>query len=68
MQHVCLFVVITRFGRGSSGGVVVNLLACGARSPGFDSQSPIMISEIGYLLLPSCDMAEIWLKRSTNNN
>ena len=25
--------------KGSSGGVVLKLLACGARSPGFDSRS-----------------------------
>ena len=48
---------------GSSGGVVVKLLAYGARVPGFDSPSRRTISEIGYLLLPSRDMAERSLKR-----
>ena len=38
----------------SSGGRVVKLLACGARGPA----SPLEFSEIGYLLLPSRDMAE----------
>ena len=45
----------------SGGGRVVKLLACGARGsiPGVAT----WISEIGYLLLPSRDMAEIPLKR-----
>ena len=43
----------------SSSGVVVKLLACGARGPGFDST----ISEIGHLLLLSRDMAELLFKR-----
>ena len=47
----------------SSGGVVVKLLACGARGPGFDTRSRRYVSEIGYLLLPSRDMAERSLKR-----
>ena len=51
-----------RFLGGSSGGVVVKLLACRARGPGFDSYLAATISEISYLLLPSCDMAEILLK------
>ena len=41
----------------STGGVVVKLLACGARGP------VATISEIGYILLPSRDMAERSLKR-----
>ena len=43
---------------GSSGGRMVKLLACGARGLGFDSRPPLEFSEIGYLLLPSRDMAE----------
>ena len=46
----------------SRGGVVVKLLACRAKGPGFDSLLSNTFSEIGYLLLPSCDMAEILLK------
>ena len=48
---------------GSSGGWVAKLLACGARSPGSIPRLATWISEIGYLLLPSRDMAEIPLKR-----
>ena len=48
---------------GSIGGVVVKLLACGARGPGLVSGLAATISEIGYLLLPSCDIAERSLKR-----
>ena len=48
---------------GSSGGVVVKLLAWGARGPGFDSPPRRSVSQIGYLPLPSRDMAEISLKR-----
>ena len=53
------------FCKGSSGGVVVKLLACGARGPEFDPQSRRFDfdSEIGYLLLPSRDMAERLLNR-----
>ena len=47
----------------SSGGIVVKLLACGARCPGFDSGLVATISEIGYLLLPCLEMAERSLKR-----
>ena len=47
----------------SSGVVVVKCLACRARVLGFDSRSRRYNSEVGYLLLPSCDMAEISLKR-----
>ena len=48
----------------SSGGRVVKLLACGARGPGFRFlASPLKFPEIGYLLLPSHDMAEIPLKQ-----
>ena len=47
----------------SSGVAVVKLLACGARGPGFNSSLAATILEIGYLLLPSCDMAEILLKQ-----
>ena len=58
------------YGR-SSGDVVVKLLACGARSPGFDpglattnsSGLAARILEIGDLLLPFCNMVEISLKR-----
>ena len=41
---------------------MVKLLACGARGSWFDSQSRSTISEIGYLLLSSRDIAEISLK------
>ena len=37
---------------------MAKLLACGARGPGFDSGLAATISEIGYPLLPSGDMAE----------
>ena len=46
----------------SIGGRVVKLLACGARGPGFPAP-PLRFSEIGYLLLPSRDMAERSLNR-----
>ena len=45
----------------SSGGVVVKLLAYGARGPGFNSSA--LISEIGYLLLRSRNIAERSLKQ-----
>ena len=48
---------------GSCVGRMVKLLACGARSPGFDSRLATWIPEIGYCLLPSHNMAEIPLKR-----
>ena len=48
---------------GSSGGVVVKLLACGASGRGSSPVLVATISEIGHLLLPSPDMAEISLKR-----
>ena len=41
--------------------VMSRVLACGTRGSGFDSRPEC--SEIGYLLLPSRDMAEIPLKR-----
>ena len=43
---------------------MVKLLACGARGPGFQLIPGLVatISEIGYLLLPSRDMAERSLK------
>ena len=47
---------------GSSGGVVVKLLACGARGPGSIPGLAPTTSEIGCLLLPCRDTAEI--KRS----
>ena len=48
------------------GGVVVKLLACGERGQWFNSRSRrCTISEIGYLLLPSRDMAEISLFTAT---
>ena len=53
----------------NSGGVVVRLLACRTRGPRFDSQSRRLgatISEIGYLLLPSRNMAEILLNKATH--
>ena len=55
-QNVC---------RGSSGGRVVKLLACGARGPAWVrfQASPLEFSEIGYLLLPSRNVAETLLKR-----
>ena len=49
----------------SSGGRVVKLLASGARGPAgvrFPA-SPLEFSEIGYLLLPSRDMAERSINR-----
>ena len=49
--------------KGSSGGVVVKLLACGAGGRGSISGLAATISEISYLLLPSRDMAERSLKR-----
>ena len=49
--------------RGSSGGVVIMLLACGASSRGSIPNLASTISEIGYLLGPSRDMADISLKR-----
>ena len=48
---------------GGGGGVLVKHLVCG---PGDRGSSPFlatMISEIGYLPLPSRDMTEITLKR-----
>ena len=47
---------------GSSGGVVVKLLACRTRDLDSIPGLTATISEIGYLLLPSRDMAEILLK------
>ena len=47
----------------SSGGIVVKLLACGVSDRGSIPGLAASISEIGYLLLPSRDMAEISLKR-----
>ena len=47
----------------SSDGVVVKLLACGAEGRGSIPRLAATISEIGYLLLPSRDMAERSLKR-----
>ena len=43
---------------------MVKLLAWGERGPGFDSQfrNAATISEIGYLLLPCRDIAEILQK------
>ena len=53
-------------------GVVVKLLACGTRGPGFDSRSRRYDVRDWYLLLPSRNMAERSLKRrkssTTNNN
>ena len=43
----------------TSDGVVVKVLAFGTSGTGFDSRSVATISDIGYLLLPSWDMAEI---------
>ena len=47
----------------SSRGVVVKLLACGARGQGFDSRSYLFDLRDWYLLLPSRNMAEISLKQ-----
>ena len=47
----------------SGGGRVVELLACGARGPGSIPRLATWILEIGYLPLPSRDMAEIPLTR-----
>ena len=69
MSLVYDFTVIVAFydtlGIRSSGGRVVKLLACGARGPGLIRfpASPLEFSEIGYLLLPSRDMAERSLNR-----
>ena len=49
--------------QGSSGGVVVKLLASGANGRGSSPGLATAMSEIGYLLLPSRDMDEISLKR-----
>ena len=54
---------ISRTCHWSGGGRVVKLLACGAIGPGSISGLATWISEIGYLLLPSRDMAEIPIKR-----
>ena len=43
----------------STHSVVVKSLTCGARGPGFNFNFAATIVEIGYLLLPSRDMAEI---------
>ena len=48
---------------GSGGDRVVKLFACGARGPGSIPGLATWYSEIGNLLLPSSDMAEIPLKR-----
>ena len=69
-RHECLqtFLVpvvcslVFHYTKGSSGGVVVKLLACRASGRGSISGLATTVSEIGYLLLPSCDMAEILLK------
>ena len=53
VEH-CIFSLKTNL--RTSGGVVVKLLAGGARGPGFDSRSR-RYNEICYLLLPSRDMA-----------
>ena len=45
--------------KGSGGGRVVKLLACGARCPGFDSRSPHLNSQ---RLVISCFQVAIWLK------
>ena len=60
-------VCVTKWNIGAAVVVVVKLLACEARGPGFPSSHRpglvVTISEIGYLLLPSLDMAERSLKR-----
>ena len=43
---------------GSSGGVVVKLLACRASGPGLALSLTATISEIGHLLLPNHDLTE----------
>ena len=43
--------------------MMVKSLTCGARGPGFEPGADTSISEIGYLLLPSCDMTERLLKQ-----
>ena len=48
---------------GSSGGVMVKPLACGARGRGSIPGLAATISDIGYLLPSSRNMAEIQLKR-----
>ena len=45
--------------KGSSGGRVVKLLACGARGPGFDSRPRHLDFQ---RLVISCFQVEIWLK------
>ena len=47
---------------------VVMLLACGARGPGSILGLAATISEIGYLLLQSRDIAEISLNRHKSSN
>ena len=47
----------------SSGGVVVKLLACGARGRGSIPGLAATILQMGNLLLQSCNKAEISLKR-----
>ena len=67
--HIYFGIVLFRKGitwlrdRAVVHGRVVKLLACGARRPGSLPGLATWISEIGYLLLPSRDMAEIPLKR-----
>ena len=46
---------------GSSSGVVIQVSACGER--GLSRDLTATISEIGYLLLPSCDTTKIKLQR-----
>ena len=58
-----LYMIVLHNVIGSSGGVVVKLLACGAEGRGSIPGLAATISEIGYLLLPSRDMAERSLKR-----
>ena len=62
----CVTLLLSYNNGRNSGGVVVKLLACLARGLGFDSRSlRHTISEIGFLLLPSRDMAEISLYKAT---
>ena len=61
MKHLCVYL-------RNSGGVVVKLVACGARGPGFDFRPRRYNFRDWYLLLPSRNMAERSLKRRKSSN
>ena len=67
LQTVLVIVMINTLYR-SSCGVVVKLLACEARGPGFDSRSPNYDFRDWFSLALSRDMAERSLKRYKSPN